>query len=161
MAVIRESELSWTESSRGERFESRRKQLGAAAGGRMLGCSLFEIPPGKRSFPLHYHLANEEAIYVLAGEGTLRLGTGEARLAAGDYVALPPGEEHAHQLVNDGSEPLRYLAFSTMNQPDIMGYPDSNKFGLMAGAAPGGAKEARTLNVFVPDVRVDYWEGED
>jgi len=48
-----------------------------------------------------------------------------------------------------------------MNQPDIMGYPDSKKFGLMAGAAPGGTKEARTLNVFVPDVRVDYWEGEE
>lgn len=161
MAVVREAEIPWAESRRGERYEARRKQLGAAAGGRMLGCSLYEIPPGKRSFPLHYHLGNEEALYVLAGTGTLRLGEGEVRIAPGDYVALPPGEAHAHQLVNDGTEMLRYLAVSTMNEPDVLGYPDSKKFGLMAGAAPGGPKEARTLTAYVPDVRVDYWEGED
>lgn len=51
----------------------RRKQLGNAAGGEQLGCSLYEMPPGQESWPYHYHTANEEAMYVLAGRGTLRL----------------------------------------------------------------------------------------
>lgn len=159
--VVHQDSLPWAESSHGSRYASRRKQLGAAAGGRQIGCSLFEIPPGKRSFPLHYHLANEEALYVLDGEGTLRLGEGETRVGPGDYVALPVGPDTAHQLINDGGKPLRYLVVSTMIEPDVLVYPDSKKFGLMAGAAPGGEKEKRTLLAYVPDVRVDYWEGED
>lgn len=159
--VVQQDAVPWTESSHGSRFASRRKQLGAAAGGRQIGCSLFEIPPGKRSFPFHYHLANEEALYILEGQGTLRLGEKETPVGPGDYVALPTGPETAHQLINGGTGPLRYLAISTMIEPDVLVYPDSKKFGLMAGAAPGGEKEKRTLLAYVPDVRVDYWEGED
>jgi uncharacterized cupin superfamily protein len=31
------------------------------------------VPPGRRAWPYHYHLENEEAIYVLEGLGTLRI----------------------------------------------------------------------------------------
>ena len=159
-SVVNEADLSWTEQDHGEAFAVRRKQLGAAAGGSKLGCSLLEIPPGKKGWPLHYHLANEEALYVLAGSGTLRLGHGEVRVGPGDYVALPVGPDHAHQLINDGAETLRYLAFSTMIEPDVMGYPDSGKIGVLAGAAPGGPRERRTLAGYWRDERVDYWDGE-
>ncbi|SEU36571.1 cupin domain-containing protein [Stigmatella erecta] len=84
-----------------------------------------------------YHLANEEAIYVLAGQGSLRLGEETLPLKAGDYVALPAGPGTAHQLFNEGPEPLRYLALSTMQAPDIVMYPDSRKVGVFGGAAPG------------------------
>lgn len=50
-----------------------RKQLGALAGSEKLGCSLYQLPPGCHSFPDHFHYANEEAIYVLEGQGRLRL----------------------------------------------------------------------------------------
>ena len=158
-SVVNEAELEWAGHRQGA-FEIRRKQLGAAAGGQKLGCSLVELPPGKRAWPLHYHLANEEAIYVLAGEGVLRLGETETQVRSGDYVALPVGADHAHQLINRGGAPLRYLVFSTMIEPEVMFYPDSQKVGVMAGAAPGGSKTARTLNAYLPDTRVDYWEGE-
>jgi len=160
-AVVNEADLPWTEQRSGERFEVRRKRLGAAAGGKAIGCSLLELPPGKKAWPFHYHLANEEALFILAGEGTLRLGAGETRVRAGDYVALPVGADHAHQLINDGREPLRYLAISTMIEPEVMLYPDSKKIGVMAGAAPGGPPEARTLNAYLRDERVDYWDGEE
>ena len=115
------------------------KRLGAAAGGKKLGCSLYEQPPGKRAFPYHCHFANEEAVYVLEGEGTLRIGAKEVPLRAGDYVALPVGEETAHQIINSSTATLRYLCFSTSIEPEVVKYPDSGKVGLMAGlpAHPG------------------------
>jgi len=160
--VVHEQELPWTETHQGTRVSIRRKQLGAAAKGKKLGCSLIELPPGKQSWPCHYHLANEEALYVLAGTGRLRLGEETVHVKAGDYVALPPGAGCAHQLFNDSPEPLRYLAFSTMEEPDVVIYPDSKKVGVFGGAAPGGDKAARTLLAYLPlAAGVDYWSGEE
>jgi uncharacterized cupin superfamily protein len=159
--VVNEQDLEWGEQSHGK-FGYRRKQLGSAAGGEKLGCSLYEVPSERRAWPYHYHLANEEAIYVLQGSGTLRLGEQRITLSRGDYVALPAGESGAHQIINTSDEPLRYLCFSTMIEPDAMVYPDSNKIGLFAGAAPGGPKEKRTLSKFLrSDAEVDYYEGEE
>ena len=138
-----------------------RRQLGAAAGGRGLGCSHMEVPPGKTAWPRHYHAANEEALFVLAGEGTLRLGDAEITVRAGDYVALPPGPDAAHQLTNHGQETLCYLALSTMLPVEVTVYPDSAKVGVMAGAGPGGNKQERYLERALPlDAAVDYWKGE-
>ena len=101
-------------------------------------------------------------MFVLDGSGTLRLGDQEVPIRAGDYVALPAGNDHAHQIINTGTAPLRYLAMSTMNEPDVTVYPDSGKVGLFVGSAPGGNPAARTLYSFLPlKSAVDYWEGED
>jgi len=161
-SVIHEESLKWTEQSHGRTYRLRRKQLGAAAGGRKLGCSLYEVFPGCRSWPYHYHCANEEAIYVLEGTGTLRIGGKEVGISKGDYIALSASPEGAHQVINTSDKPLRYLCFSTMVEPDVVVYPDTGKVGLLAGAAPGGPKELRTLNMFLrTDANVDYWEGEE
>lgn len=159
--VIHTNDLPWTEQAHNAKFRVRRKPLSKAAGNQKLGCSLYELPPGCRAYPYHYHLGNEEAIYVLEGSGTLRLGGEEIAIATGDYVAFPTSESAAHQLINTGDTPLRYLCFSTMSEPDVVAYPDSDKVGIFTGAAPGGAKEQRTLNKFFPaDAEVNYWEGE-
>lgn len=159
--VVGEAELPATEFSRGEKYGERRQQLALAAGGHKLGCSLYEIPPGRTAWPRHYHLANEEAVYVLSGVGTLTLGDEQIPVGAGDYAALPVGEAYAHQLVNTGSEPLRYLCLSTMLEPDVTVYPDSNKLGVFAGAAPGGPRINRTFAAFVDNgARVEFWKDE-
>ena len=118
--VVNAGEVPSTELSYGERFRLTRKQLGQAAGARKLGCTLVELPPGKRSWPLHYHAANEEAIYVLEGQGRVRIGDGEVPVGAGDYVALLSGPEAAHQMFNDSNGALRYLCFSTMIEPILL-----------------------------------------
>ena len=158
---VRGAELEPTELVRGAHTQVSRVQLGAAAGGRGIGTSLCEIPPGKKGWPFHFHAGNEEALYILAGRGRLRLGEAELEVEAGDYVALPPGPEHPHQLRNDSDAPLRYLCISTMNPTDIAVYPDSGKIGVFAGAAPGGPKHERFVDGFVRLAdRVDYWDGE-
>jgi uncharacterized cupin superfamily protein len=160
--IVNEERLAWEETSRGSRFGWRRRALGAAAGGKKLGCSLYELKPGRRSFPYHYHSANEEAIYVLEGSGTMRLAGREVPIARGDYVPLHAGAEGAHQVINTSDATLRYLCVSTMIEPEVNVYPDSGKVLAMAGSAPGGSKEARTVfGIFPESSKVDYWQGEE
>ena len=103
---------------------------------------------------------NEEAIYVLAGEGTLRHADGTDAIRAGDYVALPAGEDGAHRVINDSEGALRYLALSTMRDPEVLVYPDSGKVGAMVGAPPGGENERDLDAYFRRGDAVDYWDGE-
>ena len=160
-AVINVRDLEWTEQDRPDRFCHRRKALGAAAGGRDLGCSLYELPPGAASFPHHYHCGNEEALYVLEGRGVVRLGEDRFEVGAGDYVAFHTGPEGAHQVLNESDSPLRYLCLSTMIDPEVVVYPDSDKIGALAGAPPGGDSSKRLVSAFLPaDAAVDYFDGE-
>src|SRR5262249_14502850 len=98
-AMIHIDDLELYTESHGDRYEVRVKLLGREAGGRDLGCMLHEIPPGKHSWPYHFHWANEEAIYVLAGQGILRTPQGEIAVGPGDYMAFPVGPEYAHQMI--------------------------------------------------------------
>jgi len=159
MTPVNADDLSWT-TPETENGKWRRKQLGEAADGDALGCSLYELPAGERSWPYHYHTANEEALYVLAGEGTLRLD-GEAHpLRPGEFAAFPADQSGAHRVVNDGDATLRYLVVSTMREPDVTVYPDSEKFGVYVGSPPGG-RESRSLEGYYrTDDDVDYWEDE-
>lgn len=161
--VVSAAELEWTDhdySDRGrEGHRFRRTQLGAAAGSRALGASLYEVPSGKRTWLPHYHTGNAEAVYVLDGEGTVWLGPDRAErvVSSGDYVALPRGEAGYHDVVA-GDEWLRYLMVSTMNEPDVTVYPDDGKVGLFAGSAPGGESNERTLSTYLDaDAGVEYW----
>ena len=156
------ADLDWTEVRQGTRFAYRRRSVGLAAGSQRLGASLYELMPGGESFPFHYHHANEEAILVLEGAGTVRTPDGEFAVGAGDYVAFPVGEAGAHGIRADADGPLRYLCVSTMVEPDVTRYPDSNKIGVIAGSAPGGDAARRTLTAFLPaDAAVNYYHDED
>ena len=162
MDTISPDALDWEEIDR-DGAAWRRKRLAAETDNSGLGCSLYEIPPGKRGWPYHYHTANAEAVYVLAGNGEIR-GPDDERVELGvdDYVALPAGPEGAHQVVNTGEDPLRYLAMSTMNEPEVLRYPDSDKVGVMAGSPPGGDGDERTVEGFYrTGDAVGYWTDEE
>ena len=89
-------------------------------------------------------------------------GDHDVPVRAGDYVALLSGPDGAHQTFNDSNAILRYLCISTMIEPEVNFYPESNRVGFFAGSAPGGDKEQRFLEGFVSlDARLDYWEGEE
>ena len=118
------------------RFRWRRARLGRQAGSQALGASLFELPPGAASFPLHAHHANEELLFVVEGEPTLRTLEGERRLERGEMVAFPAGREGAHELSNETGVPVRLVIVSTMRAPDINEFPDSGEF-WVRDYAPG------------------------
>jgi uncharacterized cupin superfamily protein len=159
MSLINESDLEWSELEHGE-TGFRRKQLGEAAGGDRIGCSLYELPAGKKSWPYHYHTANEEAIYVLEGTGSIRFDGATRDLEAGDYAALPADGSGGHRVINDSDGVLRYLAISTMNEPDLTVYPDSEKMGVYVGSPPGRRDERSLEGYYEIDGDIDYWKGE-
>lgn len=86
--------VPWQEFSEGARFGSRFRVLSDTRGAdrRKIGISYEELPPGKQSVPLHYHMVEEEHIVALEGEATLRLGEERYTLKAGDYVGFPAGQ---------------------------------------------------------------------
>ncbi len=159
MSLIHADGLDWAEIDDGK-MSVRRKQLGEAADGEKLGCSLYELPPGEESWPYHYHTANEEALYVLSGSGTLRLAETTYSISEDTYVALPAEEAGGHKVFNDTDEPLRYLMFSTMTDPDVTVYPDSDKIGVYVGSPPGGRGERSIHGYYAIDDTVDYWADE-
>jgi uncharacterized cupin superfamily protein len=131
--------------------------LGVDAGSQQLGATLTTVPPGAISFPFHYHCANEEAIFVVSGTGTARIGDARVAVRAGDWIAHPIGPTHAHQMINDGTEPLVYLCVSTRLKTEVVGYPDSNKVGVRAGES---FDEPWIREILRPGASLDYFDGE-
>jgi uncharacterized cupin superfamily protein len=128
-------------------FRWRRARLGRQAGARDLGASLFELPPGAASFPLHAHYNNEEMIVVLAGSPSLTAADGEVRrLLPGELVACPAGRAGAHRLDNHTDEPVRVLLVSTMRAPEINEMLEDGTF-WVRDYAPGLTPEDPTLDV--------------
>jgi uncharacterized cupin superfamily protein len=159
--VVNLSELEAQKQEKGKRFGSAFKPLGAATGARGIGCSWYEVPPGRTAYPAHYHCANEEAVFILEGEGTLRIGNERVAIRPGDYMTFPTGPDTAHQLLNTGTVPLRYLALSTLNNVDVVGYPDSGKLGAIARPPGKGWTEKPWVRSVLPmRASVDYYDGE-
>jgi len=98
---------------------ARGTRLGAAAGARELGCSIFELDPGGQAAPYHVHHGNEELLIVLDGTLELRTPAGMREVAKGALVAFPAGPDGAHRLRNTSDAPARYALISTMRFPDI------------------------------------------
>ncbi len=150
MNVVRTSEMQWAEAMTRGPFGQRRKGLG----GEKLSCGLWELPPGKRSFPMHAHLVTEEALFVVSGRAKVRTPEGLTDVGPGDFVSFPAGGP-AHQLVNDGAEPLVYVAMAAVSGVDVVEYPDSNKVAASVGARPNVKRF-----MFRKDSQVDYFDGE-
>jgi uncharacterized cupin superfamily protein len=161
--VVNLSELEGRTIGAGSKFGAMMKHLGFATGSHRIGCTWYEVPPGRAAFPHHFHCSNEESLFVLEGEGTLRIGDDTVAVRSGDYLTFPIGPKFAHQLRNTGNGPLRYLCFSTLSGAEVVGYPDSKKVGALAApsieAALKGEHWVRLL-AFEPS-KVGYYDGEE
>jgi uncharacterized cupin superfamily protein len=147
----------WAPPGKGpEGFGGKAKRLTQATGGQKLGGSYFIVPAGHSAVPKHAHYNNEEAIFILQGSGTIEIGNEKIAVRPGDWISLPAGEAHAHQLFADQNEELRYLAMSTMNDVDVVTYQNSQKLMAACGAPPTGFKKVFHL----ADGNVPYWDGE-
>jgi len=146
------SELEYDESDP-EGFRAGMARFGASIGATMVGGSLYELPPGQSNCPYHYEYGNEEWLVVLEGKLTVRHPGGEEELEPGDVVCFPVGPDGAHRLTNRTDASVRVLMLSTMIEPSVAVYPDSDKIGVW----PGDQED----NIMVRrESSVDYWDGE-
>src|SRR6516165_9942340 len=111
-----------------------------------LGCAVHIVPPGKKAFPFHRHHVQDELFFVVSGEGEYRFGEKIVPVRRGDIVAAPAGTQ-AHQLINTGSDDLRYLGISTAGGVDVVDYPDSKKIAVAAGMKNFDFKTATFLGL--------------
>jgi uncharacterized cupin superfamily protein len=156
--IINIDELQLDSHAHGTAFAARGAHVASLIGGKQLGYGISIVPPGKRAWPFHNHHANEEMFFILSGSGKLRYGDQEFPVRAGDFIAAPAGgRSTAHQIINDSTAELRYLSVSTAIRPEIVEYPDSNKF-----SASGPIEHAdpfRQIGHVGPSL--EYWSGED
>ncbi len=133
-------------------YEFYKRELVPKGNAQHCAISVYEIPPGKSAYPYHYHTENEEAFYILKGNGILKTPTGETKVSAGDFLFFPANEQGAHKLTNcSETESLEYLDFDTYNELDVAFYPDSGKVGIWG----------RNINkLFKLSQQVDYYDGE-
>jgi uncharacterized cupin superfamily protein len=134
----------------GRRFGGR--SLSDDVDAQLTGLALYELPPGEKFWPYHFHLALEEWLLVVSGELVLRTPEGERTLRAGDVACFPRGPRGAHTVRVEGDVPVRFVIPSTQ---DRLGggavYPDSGKFAIFTE----GFSHVGRVGEKVP-----YWEGE-
>jgi uncharacterized cupin superfamily protein len=133
-------------------WQWKRLGVGERLGAERIGATLYELAPGQRTFPYHWHQVQEEWLIVRAP--TLREASGERTLAPGDCVLFKRGPEGAHTIRNDTGDPVRLLMLSSDEEAvaEVAFYPDSGKVGIFG---PGLRKLLRE------DAEIDYFEGEE
>lgn len=104
--------------------ERRTWRLGRAGGLTQFGVNLVELAPGAWSSQRHYHMREDEFVYVLEGEVVLVEDEGETVLRAGDAAAFPAGTKNGHHLQNRSGAPARVLVVGTRDDEDEGAYPD-------------------------------------
>lgn len=102
------------------------KSLGDATGMKNIGVHLITIAPGHCSTEYHFHHYEEECVYVLSGRGTVVMGDQQHPIGPGDFMGHPI-DRIAHEMVNDGGEPLVCLVIGQRLTQDITDYPRQGK----------------------------------
>lgn len=77
--------------------------------------SVFEqtVRPDQRGVPLHRHMRDDEAFFVLEGEVELTAGGTTERIGSGGFAFVPHGS--AHRFRNVGDAPARMLVIGSRN----------------------------------------------
>ena len=158
--VMNIAEVPLREQVHGDKYAAKVGSFGRTIGSTGIGAMLHVVEPGKRAYPFHNHHVIEEMFVILEGAGTYRFGKESYPIKAGDVCAAPAGgQETAHQIVNTGTTPLKYLGISTAGgKTEVVEYPDSGKIAITSRYDFSTKQGLRMITR--PGPSLDYWEGE-
>jgi uncharacterized cupin superfamily protein len=161
--ILNLADVPLRDGGNGKGFAARLGRIGPLIGAQKLGCMLHIVAAGQKAFPRHAHHTNEEMFFIVSGEGTYRLGEETFPIRAGDIVSAPAGDvSTAHQIVNISQGELRYLAFSTRLDPDVVEYPDSIKFAVASMVPPDKRlMGAKLMYIGRREGSLGYFDGEE
>jgi uncharacterized cupin superfamily protein len=159
--VINLADVTLRDTGNGKGFAAKVGSFARQIGSTGMGAMLHVVEPGKKAFPYHVHHQIHELFVILEGEGTYRFGKESYPIKAGDVCAAPTGgQEHAHQIINNGKTALKYLGISTMADTEVVEYPDSGKFGVTSrfdwSTMSGGVRHLGRVGT-----SLDYFDGEE
>jgi len=100
-----------------------RRKLGDAAGLTQFGVNLLRLKPGVWSSQRHWHLKQDEFVWVLEGEVVLVTDDGEEIFKAGDCAGFKAGEENGHHFQNRSQSDALLLEVGTRLEGDGAHYP--------------------------------------
>jgi uncharacterized cupin superfamily protein len=114
------------------------KALGQAAGLTQFGVNLVMLPPGAWSSQRHWHSHEDEFAYVISGEVTLVMDSGEETMRAGDCVGWKAGVQDGHVLQNRSHAEAVILIVGARDDNDHGEYSDIDMKFLPGRYSGGG-----------------------
>lgn len=108
------------------------KTLGQFGGGSQVGVGIDILKPGQYSNRFHYHLREEEHIFILKGSATLVLGGSKYVMQERSYCCFPAGQRAGHHLFNHTDENCIFMTIGDNKPDDIACFPDSGKARIRA-----------------------------
>jgi uncharacterized cupin superfamily protein len=103
------------------------KRLGRYGGGSQVGVGIDVLKPKQYSNRFHYHLAEEEHVFILKGSATLILGERKYVMKERDYCCFPAGQRAGHHLYNHTRENCVFLTIGDNKPDDIAVFPKTGK----------------------------------
>nr|WP_315219891.1 cupin domain-containing protein [uncultured Duganella sp.] len=100
------------------------------------GAFIEVLQPGCRSSIKHWHSAEDEMVYVLAGEITVIEGTSEKLMHAGCAATFKAGVQVGHYLENRSASETRCLVVGTRAPVDHITYPEHDRVCLRDRSLP-------------------------
>jgi uncharacterized cupin superfamily protein len=101
-------------------------KVGDAAGLTQFGVNICHLPPGSWSALPHWHVLEDEFVYVLDGEVVLVCGSEEQLLKPGDCAGFKAGEEVGHCFQNRSTMPATLLEVGSRYPGEVAHYPGAD-----------------------------------
>ena len=107
-----------------------KRVLGDTFGLTLFGVNHVTLAPGAASSHRHWHEIEDEFVYVLEGQVTLRDDDGEHILTPGMCAGFKAGVAKGHCLLNKTEWPAIYLEIGTRSPDENTHYPDIDMRGV-------------------------------
>ena len=101
-----------------------KRALGDVFGLAQFGVNLTTLAPGSWSSQRHWHVHEDEFIFVVDGDITLVDDHGEHQLSPGMCAGFKAGVANAHCLINRSTLPATYVEIGTRSPIETVSYPD-------------------------------------
>jgi len=118
---FRIDDAPWQKLAGSARF----KRLGRYGGGSQVGVGIDILKPGQYSNRFHYHMAEEEHVFILKGAATLHLGARSYVIAERFYCCFPAGQQAGHHLFNHTQKDCVFLTVGDNKPDDVCHFPKS------------------------------------
>lgn len=103
------------------------KRLAKAVGLTQFGVNHVTLQPGAQTALRHWHVAEDEFVFVLSGVPTLIDDNGEHALIAGSIIGFPAGVANAHHVLNRSDAPAELLVVGSRRAgQETIHYPDDD-----------------------------------
>ena len=146
-------EQDWDRENERDGYRHKATVIGQRLGASLLGGTLYELPPGEKTWPYHFELGAEEWLIAVSGR---RRCAGPTASASSSQATSPSSLRvlrAAHSVINRSGEPCRVLLLSSKSPLAVVHYPDSRKVGVWT-------QVDGYQTMLAAEPKLDYWEGE-